>query len=122
VSGRDYARDPILSWEVRWSPDGQWFGAWIGEAPAGGHPAGRPEAGSLTVGSVDRATGRIARERILDGAPAVRGFALGDHRIAWATLPGTDGKSEVRLLVWTDNGRGIVKTTPGGGNDTLPAL
>jgi hypothetical protein len=122
VPGRDYSRDPILSWEVRWSPDGHWFGAWIGEAPAGGHPAGKPDAGNLTLGSVDRATGRLARERILEQAPAVRGFALGDHRIAWATLPGADGKSEVRLLVWTDNGRGIVKTTPGGGNDTLPAL
>jgi hypothetical protein len=122
VPGRDYARDPILSWEVRWSPDGQWFGAWIGEAPTSGHPSGNPDAGNLTVGSVDRATGRLARERILEQAPAVRGFALGDHRIAWATLPGADGKSEVRLLVWTDNGRGIVKTTPGGGNDTLPAL
>lgn len=120
VPGRDYARDPILSWEVRWSPDGHWFGAWIGEAS--GHAAGKPDAGTLTVGSVDRATGRLARERILEQAPAVRGFALGDHRIAWATLPGADGKSEVRLLVWTDSGRGIVKTTPGGGDDTLPAL
>ena len=120
VPGRDYARDPILSWEVRWSPDGQWFGAWIGEAS--GHAAGKPDAGTLTVGSVDRATGHLGREPILEEAPAVRGFALGDHRIAWATLPGADGKSEVRLLVWTDNGRGIVKTTPGGGNDTLPGL
>ena len=67
-------------------------------------------------------TGHVERDHILDRAPAVRGFALGDHRIAWATLPGTDGKSEVRLLVWTDKGRGIVNTSPGGGNNTLPAL
>jgi len=119
--GRDYAKDPILSWEVRWSPDGAWFGAWIGEQKSG-RAAAVPEAGTLTVGALDRATGRVAREPILDHAPAVRGFALGEGRIAWATLPGPDGKSEVRLLVWSDKGRGIVNTTPGRGNDSLPAF
>ena len=122
--GRDYLSDPILSWEVRWSPDGEWFGAWIGHRNAAEPPSTAPEPGALTVGAVDLATGRIDPERIeLDRAPAVRGFALGDHRIAWATLPGPDGTSEVLLLAWSENGRnrGIIRTTPGG-NDTLPAL
>ena len=115
---RDYDADPIVSWEARWSPDGESFGAWIGNGRSGS----RPEAGSLTVGGVDRESGRIDPERYqLKEAPAVRGFALGDHRIAWATLAGSEGKSEVRVLVWTDTGRGLVRTTPGG-NDTLPAL
>jgi hypothetical protein len=75
------------------------------------------------VGSVDRATGRIDPLKTqLDGTPAVRGFDLGDHRIAWATLPGPDGASEVRLLAWTTDGRGLVRTTPGGASNTLPAL
>jgi hypothetical protein len=118
LSERDYATEPVLSWEVRWSPDGEWFGAWIGDRRS----AAAPETGSLTVGAVDRSTGLIDPELYqLKEAPAVRGFALGDHRIAWATLPGADGKSEVRVLVWTETGRGTVRTTPGG-NDRLPAL
>lgn len=120
---RDYLRDPILAWEVRWSPDGEWFGAWIGDrAPRSASPGG-PEPGSLTVAAVDRTTGRIDRSRVeLDRAPAVRGFALGDDRIAWATLPGPGGTSQVRLLVWSERGRGVLRTEAGGGNDTLPAL
>jgi hypothetical protein len=120
---RDYESDPVLWWEIRWSPDGEWFGAWIGDAATGETPASGPETGRLTVGAVDRASGRIDPLRTqLDGAPAVRGFDLGDHRIAWATLPDPDGTSEVRLLVWTAEGRGLVRTIPRGGSDTLPAL
>lgn len=116
--GRDYDADPILSWEARWSPDGETFGAWISDGAGGA----KPEAGSLTVGSIDPATGGIDPERYqLKGAPAVRDFALGDHRIAWTTVADPDGKSEVRVLAWTDTGRGLVRTTPGG-NDSLPAL
>ena len=91
---------------------------------AGEQPSTEAEPGALTVGPVDRTSGTIDRERIqLDRAPALRGFAMGDHRIAWTTLPGPGGTSEVRLLVWTEDGRsrGIIRTTPGG-NDTLPAL
>lgn len=118
ISGRDYQLDPVIAWEAGWSPDGEWFGAWIGDPRSTTHP----QAGSLTVGAVDRATGRMDPERMeLDRAPAVRGFALGDHRIAWATVPGADGKSEVRVLVWNDRGRGLLRTTPSG-NDSLPAL
>ncbi|HKY89289.1 MAG TPA: zf-HC2 domain-containing protein [Candidatus Limnocylindrales bacterium] len=122
---RDYLDDPILSWEIRWSPDGEWFGAWIGDRRAGEPPSPGEERGALTVGAVDRETGRVDRDRIqLDRAPAGRGFALGDHRIAWVTLPEPGGSSEVRLLVWTEDGRnrGVIRSTPGGGSDTLPAL
>ena len=122
---RDYVEDPIVSWEIRWSPDGEWFGAWIGDRKAGQPPSRGVEPGALTVGAVDRETGHVDRERIqLDRAPAARGFALGDHRIAWETLPEPGAPSEVRLLVWTDDGRdrGIIRTTPGSGIDTLPAF
>ena len=122
---RDYLADPIASWEVRWSPDGEWFGVWIGDRKAGEPPSPGQERGALTVGAVDRETGRFDRERTqLDRAPAARGFALGDHRIAWVTLPEGGGTTEVRLLVWTDDGRnrGIIRTTPRDGSDTLPAL
>jgi hypothetical protein len=115
---RDYEADPILAWEVRWSPDGEAFGAWVGSTRGGA----RADDGTLTVGAISASTGRIDPERYqLKGAPAVRGFALGDHRIAWATVAGTDDKTEVRVLVWTDRGRGLLRTTPGG-NDAFPAL
>jgi hypothetical protein len=122
VAGRDYAAEPIVSWEVRWSPDGQWYGVWIGEGEPG-LPGGDKQPGTLTVGAVDRATGRIDPTRLeLDSVPALRGFAMGDHRIAWATLPGDDGASEIRLLAWSETGRGEIRTKPGGGHNTLPAL
>lgn len=123
LADRDYDRDPVLAWEVQWSPDGEWFGAWIGDVVSDHAPAASAERGRLTVGAIDQTSGRIDPSRIqLDAVAAVRGFDLGDHRVAWSTLPGADGSSEVRLLVWTSESRGLVRTTPGGGRDFLPAF
>lgn len=118
-AGRDYESEPVLSWEVRWSPDGEWFGVWVGDPSL---DAG-PDAGRLTAQAVDLTAGRLDRSRIeLAGTPALRGFAMGAHRIAWATLPGEDDGSEIRLLFWSDTGRGEIRTTPGRGHNTLPAF
>lgn len=99
---------PVQDWEVRWDPAGRHIAVWVAD------PA-QADLGRLSIIAIDPATGRIdvSAPAILRDAPAMRGFALGNGRIAWATPPGQDGNgSRLEVLAWAGPDAGRTSSDP----------
>ncbi|HSO29103.1 MAG TPA: hypothetical protein VLS28_04320, partial [Candidatus Sulfomarinibacteraceae bacterium] len=70
------------------------------------------EIGTLRLVAIDLATGTVRADvDPLPGVAAIRGFSIGEGRLAWVTPPGQDGEaSHVQVLAWTDADFGQVRS------------
>jgi hypothetical protein len=101
-----------LDWQVRWDASGTHLAVWFADATT-------PGVGKLSLVSFD-AEGVESQRTLLDGAPALAGFAVGPSRLAWATPPDkSGGGSRVRVLVWSGSAVGEAGTQPISGLESL---
>lgn len=90
------AEGPVTDFEASFDPSGTRLAVWVAD------PA-NAEVGTLRLIAVDAATGGIRSDvDPLPGVAALRGFSIGESRLAWVTPPGQDGaESHVQVLAWT---------------------
>lgn len=110
--------DVGADWDLRWDRQGQHLGVWIADP-------NNPGLGSLSLLTIDPASGLTssAPPILLNMTPALRGFALRDGQLVWATPPGQDGKgSQLSVLAWsgTNAGRTSVQPIDGGAVIVVP--
>ncbi len=97
--------DGVADWDVRWDRTGQHLGVWIADP-------NNPGLGGLRLLTIDPQSGlpSTSTASLLPPTPALRGFALKDGQLVWATPPGQDGTgSHLSVLAWTGSNAG--KTT-----------
>ena len=95
-------------WDVRWDPTGAHLGVWIADA-------NNPGLGSLSLLTIDQSSGATssAPPALLLDTPALRGFALRDNQLVWATPPGQDGTgSRLSILAWVGVNAGKTSVQP----------
>jgi Putative zinc-finger len=100
--------DAGTDWDVRWDRTGEHLGVWVADA-------NNPGLGSLSLLTIDQASGQTssAPPALLLDTPALRGFALRDGQLVWATPPGQDGTgSRLSVLAWTGANAGKTSVQP----------
>lgn len=100
--------DAGTDWDVRWDRTGEHLGVWIADTD-------NPGLGSLSLLTIDQASGQTssAPPALLLDTPALRGFALRDGQLVWATPPGQDGTgSRLSVLAWTGANAGKTSVQP----------
>jgi len=99
------ADGPVSGFDVRFDPTGTRLAVWIRDPST-------PGIGTLRLLAIDPATGLIDPDvDPLPAATALRGFSIGEGRMAWVTPPGQDGEaSHVQVLAWTGNDFGQVRS------------
>jgi hypothetical protein len=105
-------------WDVRWDRTGEHLGVWIADP-------NNPGLGSLSLLTIDPSSGLTssAPPIVLNMTPALRGFALRDGQLVWATPPGQDGTgSQLSVLAWSgpNAGRTSVQPIDGGALIVVP--
>jgi Putative zinc-finger/WD40-like Beta Propeller Repeat len=110
--------DVKSDWDVRWDRTGEHLGVWVADPD-------NPGLGSLSLLTIDQASGLTssAPPILLNETPALRGFALRDGQLVWATPPGQDGTgSHLSILAWTgaDAGKTTVEPIDGGAVIVVP--
>jgi hypothetical protein len=86
----------VTDWDLRWDLSGEHLGVWIADA-------NNPGLGQLSLLTIDPQTGQLSSTSpgLLTDTPALRGFALRDGQLVWATPPGQDGNgSRLSVLAW----------------------
>jgi hypothetical protein len=100
--------DAATDWDLRWDPTGTHLGVWIADA-------NNPGLGSLSLLTIDQSSGATssAPPALLLDTPALRGFALRDNQLVWATPPGQDGTgSRLSILAWVGANAGKTSVQP----------
>ncbi|MEW5990954.1 MAG: hypothetical protein AB1736_06365 [Chloroflexota bacterium] len=101
----DLAAGPVTDFDVRFDPTGTRLAVWIRDPE-------NPGLGTLRLVVIDPRDGLI--DPALDPLPAttaLRGFSIGEGRVAWVTPPGQDGNaSHVHVLAWTGDEFGQVRS------------
>lgn len=99
------AEGPVTAFEASFDPTGTRLAVWVAD------PA-NPEVGTLRLITIDRDTGLIKSDvDPLPGVAALRGFSIGESRLAWVTPPGQDGEaSHVQVLAWTGDEFGQLRS------------
>jgi hypothetical protein len=100
--------DVGADWDLRWDQQGQHLGVWIADPNNAG-------LGSLSLLTIDPGSGLTssAPPILLNMTPALRGFALRDGQLVWATPPGQDGKgSQLSVLAWSGSNAGRTSVQP----------
>ncbi len=95
-------------WDVRWDSTGAHLGVWIADA-------NNPGLGSLSLLTIDQGSGATSSSppALLLDTPALRGFALRDNQLVWATPPGQDGTgSRLSILAWVGENAGKTSVQP----------
>jgi hypothetical protein len=105
-------------WDVRWDRTGEHLGVWVADS-------NNPGLGSLSLLTIDPSSGLTssAPPIVLNMTPALRGFALRDGQLVWATPPGQDGTgSQLSVLAWSgpNAGRTSVQPIEGGALIVVP--
>ena len=105
-------------WDVRWDRTGEHLGVWVADP-------NNPGLGSLSLLTIDPSSGLTssAPPIVLNMTPALRGFALRDGQLVWATPPGQDGTgSQLSVLAWSgpNAGRTSVQPIEGGALIVVP--
>lgn len=105
---------PTGAWDARWDDDGDHLAIWVADA-------GDPSIGRLRLVAMNpSATVLEAPQILLNGAPALPGFSIGDDRLVWATPPGQDGQgSRVQVLAWSGEHAGQIVGEPAAGDDAV---
>jgi hypothetical protein len=100
---RDAEAQPVLDWEVRWTPDGTALGYWIADVPTASW-------GRLTVVPLDPQTGELGLATpLLAPTLARRSFTLGRSRVAWVGPAESTPEGELRISVWGPDGSGVLR-------------
>lgn len=95
------------AFEARFDPAGERLAIWVGETLD-------EKVGRLHLLVIDPETGEVSTDSPLQGAPALRRFALDKGRLAWVTPRGQDGdESAVQVLGWKGHDFGEIRTEPG---------
>ena len=100
--------DAGSDWDLRWDRTGEHLGVWIADTD-------NPGLGSLSLLTIYQASGQTssAPPALLLDTPALRGFALRDGQLVWATPPGQDGTgSRLSVLAWTGVNAGKTSVQP----------
>jgi len=100
--------EAVTDWDVRWDRTGEHLGVWIADP-------NNPGLGSLSLLTIDPVSGQTssAPPALLPATPALRGFALKDGQLVWATPPGQDGLgSRLSVLAWTGANAGKTTVQP----------
>jgi hypothetical protein len=102
------------AWDARWDDDGDHLAIWVADA-------GDPSIGRLRLVAVNPgATLLEAPQILLNDAPALPGFSIGEDRLVWATPPGQDGQgSRVQVLAWSGEHAGQIVGEPAAGDDAV---
>jgi hypothetical protein len=98
----------VTDWDVRWDQKGEHLGVWIADTD-------NPGLGRLSLLTIDQGSGvaSSASPSLLLATPALRGFALSDGQLVWATPPGQDGLgSHLSVLAWTGPNAGKTSVQP----------
>jgi hypothetical protein len=109
--------DVATDWDIQWDHTGEHLGVWVADSDNLG-------LGSLSLLTIDPTTGQAASPSLLLPTPALRGFALKDGQLVWATPPGQDGLgSHLSILAWTgaNAGKTMVEPVDGGAVIVVPA-
>ena len=89
----------LSDWEVHWDQDGTVLAVWTTTKGAGA-------AGSLSLYSIDPATGRADLDHpLLDAAPAFASVSLEAGRLVWSA-PADGGDTTVQVLAWSGDSVG----------------
>ena len=90
------AEGPLADFEASFDPTGTRLAVWIRDPV-------NADVGTLRLVALDPETGGIVEGLDpLPGVAALRGFSIGENRLAWVTPPGQDGEpSHVQVLAWT---------------------
>lgn len=99
------AAGPLTAFEASFDPSGTRLAIWVAD------PA-NTELGTLRLVALDAATGSVLADvDPLPGVAALRGFSIGEGRLAWVTPPGQDGESShVQVLAWSEGEYGQVRS------------
>ena len=104
-SPRTLVEGPVADFEASFDPTGSRLAVWSLD------PA-NPTFGTLRLIVIDAETGAV-RDDVdpLPGVAAMRGFSIGEGRLAWVTPPGQDGDaSHVQVLAWEGDEFGHVRS------------
>ena len=99
------ADSPVSDFEASFDPSGTRLAVWIRDPE-------NVDLGILRLIAIDRDSGTIDTDvNPLPATPALRGFSIGEGRLAWVTPPGQDGESShVRVLAWDGDEFGEVRS------------
>jgi hypothetical protein len=99
------AAGPLAGFEASFDPSGTRLAVWVAD------PA-NVELGMLRLIALDVETGSVKGDvDPLPGVAALRGFSIGEGRLAWVTPPGQNGDaSHVQVLAWTQDEFGQVRS------------
>ncbi len=102
------AAGPIVDFDAMFDLTGTRLAIWIAD------PA-NADVGTLQLVALDAETGEVDEDiDPLPGVAAIRGFSIGESRLAWVTPPGQDGESShVQVLAWTGDEFGQGRGTAG---------
>ena len=87
----------VTDWDVRWDLTGEHLGVWVADTD-------NPGLGRLSLLTIDAQSGQMTSNSpaLLLDTPSLRGFALKEGQLVWATPPGQDGNgSRLSVLAWT---------------------
>jgi hypothetical protein len=88
-------------WDVQWDESGTHLAVWIGEQASA-------DLGRVSFLTVDQASGSISQAGPqLQNEPALRGIALTDGHLAWATPSSPGQQSKLKLYAWNGAEAGI---------------
>jgi hypothetical protein len=99
------AEGPLAAYEASFDPTGTRLAIWVADPT-------NPEVGTLRLVAIDGVTG-LTRFDVdpLPGVAALRGFSIGEGRLAWVTPSGQDGDaSHVHVLAWTGDEFGHLRS------------
>ena len=94
--------DNVTDWDVRWDRAGEHLGVWVADPD-------NPGLGRLSLLTIDPQSGQTSSTSpaLLPATPSLRGFALKEGQLVWATPPGQDGNgSRLSVLAWTGTNAG----------------
>jgi hypothetical protein len=105
----DLVDGPLSAFDARFDPTGIRLAVWVADSSD-------PMVGTLRLVVLDQAHGRIAQNLTpLPSVAALRGFSIGEGRLAWVTPPGQNGnQSVVQVLAWSADSYGQIETLPAG--------
>ena len=109
ATGADLGATPLPSslavegadWDAAWDETGEHVAVWIGDPT-------NPTVGRVSFLTIDPATGGVlAGGPHLANAQALRGIALSNGHLTWATPPAQGQPSRLKLYAWNGRDAGV---------------